>query len=622
MTSRPSAAGLLPFLAARSAYSLLSGSPQPARLAEAAAAAGYRSLALLDEGNLYALPEFITQAERCGLKALAGTRLPLADGSWLYLWARSRAGYGRLCALLSRWLAARPECAGSEAGLVGLPAGTGGRGGAAARLPVSSSAGAADFDPVAGLLAGGWQGLYVACTGRGALQRFAEAAAGEGCSIGSAVGGGGDTATGASGREDNLVAGTRGTAADAAGLEGGGEEQAAWFAALVQGTPIRDLALFARGLGLPLLAVVDCPWLDAEDVARGRLLQAVRERRTVAELFGSDGIWAAAGGGAGVVLAGGAGGAAGSQRLLLPSPEQAARSYSAWPDALANACALAESCAAAETFLSPVPVFPAYQDQSAAESLAVLRRACVEQLPRRYPDVRQRQAAAQRLERELAIIAPKGFSAYFLLVRDIVGLCPRTCGRGSAASSVVSYLLGITHVDPVAHDLFFERFLNEGRTDPPDIDIDFPWDEREQVLRQVFEQWPGASAMVADHCCFRGRGRIRETALAFGKSEAECGQLTRAWLHGGAEAVPPELAQAAALLKDMPRYIGTHPGGVVITPRPTAWYSHVQANSFGYPVLAWEKDGVEQAGLVKIDLLGNRSLSVLRDCIELVNTQR
>ena len=112
---------------------------------------------------------------------------------------------------------------------------------------------------------------------------------------------------------------------------------------------------------------------------------------------------------------------------------------------------------------------------------------------------RSRPEIQTRIHDELAVIQSKGFAHSFLVVEEIVRQAPRTCGRGSAAASIVSYCLGITHVDPIRHNLFFERFLNVGRHDPPDIDIDFPWDERDRILDFVFAHY-GADrvAMVAE----------------------------------------------------------------------------------------------------------------------------
>ena len=232
-------------------------------------------------------------------------------------------------------------------------------------------------------------------------------------------------------------------------------------------------------------------------------------------------------------------------------------------------------------------------------------------------DMRRR--VRERLDYELNIIRRKGFSSYFLVVHDIVSQVPRTCGRGSAAAGIVSYLLGITHVDPLRHNLFFERFLNMGRQDPPDIDVDFPWDERDLALAYVFRTYRSRAAMVADHVTFARRSAIREPARVMGYEREQLRKLSRSWRHGRLADLPKELRDVVPRLYGMPRHIGTHPGGVVITPTVIHDYSHVQTSALGWPLLAWEKDAVEETGLVKIDLLGNRSLGVFRDSISLIN---
>ncbi|MGD9940749.1 MAG: hypothetical protein AB7T74_13190, partial [Clostridia bacterium] len=360
-------------------------------------------------------------------------------------------------------------------------------------------------------------------------------------------------------------------------------------------------ARLAARLGLPVLALAGGTVFDSSDGGRLRLLSAVERRITLSALPDDQ---------------------ARLDALTAPSALAAASSFSAFPEAVAAARRLAAEAAPAREFFASPPVFPGYRGMDDADAFAFLRSLCAQGAVRRYPPEGLGHPGVEaRLQRELGIIRAKGFSSYFLVVRDIVATCPRTCGRGSAASSIVSYLLGITHVDPLAHDLFFERFLNEGRVDPPDIDVDFPWDERPAVLQQVFRDYAGRAAMVADHCRFSGRSKVREAALALGKNLDEVDTLVTLWRHGGTEALPPDLARAASLLADVPRYIGTHPGGVVITPGPIRDYTHVQPSPAGLPVLAWEKDGTERAGLVKIDLLGNRSLAVLRDCIHLVSPE-
>ncbi len=300
----------------------------------------------------------------------------------------------------------------------------------------------------------------------------------------------------------------------------------------------------------------------------------------------------------------------------LAAPEEMARFFDAVPEALRNAWRLAEQSDPA-SLISPGYVFPAFEGRSEHESFILLRKLCQGGIGRRYGKPTKK--IGERLDYELKIIRDKGFAAYFLVVHDIVSRCPRTCGRGSSAASIVSYLLGITHVDPLKYNLFFERFLNRGRTDPPDIDVDFPWDERDKALKYVFTHYRGRSGMVADHVTFAHRSCIREPARAFGLQEQEIARLMRFYLHKDYEHIPPYQLNIAERIRGMPRHLGTHPGGVVITPGPLDNYTHVQISQLGYPVIAWEKEGTEQMGLVKIDLLGNRSLGVLRDTIRLVN---
>jgi error-prone DNA polymerase len=381
------------------------------------------------------------------------------------------------------------------------------------------------------------------------------------------------------------------------------------YAALPLGSPQEGSARAARELGLPLLPEHPARFIGSDDAELWRLARAVEERKTLAYMERADSV---------------GGGRADPPGAALVGAERAAALLSAFPEAVASACALAEEAPSAASFFADPPVFPAYRGLLEEESFYLLRSLCAEGARRRYgpkslEGARLRAPLRERLERELRIIRDKGFSAYFLVVRDIVARCPRTCGRGSAASSLVSYLLGLTHVDPLAHDLFFERFLNEGRKDPPDIDIDFPWDERPGVLASVFADYGGRAAMVADHCGFSERSALRESALALGMGEQDIRGAARALRLGTLDALPPELLRFARLVRGMPRYIGTHPGGVVITPGPITDYCHTQVSPAGLPVLGWEKNGTERAGLVKIDLLGNRSLAVLRDCLELVN---
>jgi DNA-directed DNA polymerase III PolC len=246
-------------------------------------------------------------------------------------------------------------------------------------------------------------------------------------------------------------------------------------------------------------------------------------------------------------------------------------------------------------------------------------------LPRRYQEVGPE--VESRLRLELDLIRSKGFAGYFLAVHDLIQAAgaTRTCGRGSGAASIVSYLLGITNVDPVATNLMFERFLSEARLDPPDLDIDFAWDERDAVIASVFQRYGRERvAMVSNHVYFQAKGALRDVALAHGRPEAELKVLARfirGWDEGPAgiadnPAWAPLLAQAQALQGHF-HQLSVHPGGTVIAPGPL--WQHVPFQPApakeGVSITAWDKDGIEDYGLVKIDLLGNRSLAVVRDAL-------
>ena len=380
-------------------------------------------------------------------------------------------------------------------------------------------------------------------------------------------------------------------------------ERRGLYVQLTYGCPFSSLASFARERGLQTAAIHETVFLDDSDERLYPLLRAIDLNTTVERVPDAE------------KLEGNARGTAPGGRHRFVPPGVMESFFSAVPEALANAEAIARE-ADLSCIISPNYVFPAFDGLSEEETFRLLDRLCHEGVCRRYggmrPDIRE------RLDYELAIIREKGFSSYFLVVRDIVQQCPRTCGRGSAASSIVSYLLGITHVDPLRYTLFFERFLNRGRKDPPDIDVDFPWDEREKTLKYVFEKYAGKAAMVANHVTFGPRSALREPAKALGLPEEELGVIVRAFRQGRLDDIPPYVREAAARIRGFPRNLGTHCGGVVITPGPITDYTHVQTSPLGYPVIAWEKDATEDAGLVKIDLLGNRSLAVLRDSLELV----
>jgi DNA polymerase-3 subunit alpha/error-prone DNA polymerase len=379
------------------------------------------------------------------------------------------------------------------------------------------------------------------------------------------------------------------------------------------------LRRIARALDLPLVATPGSFFLHPRDHALHRLLRAI-DRNTTLERLQPRHI-------------------APPDAWLAP-PGIYAQRFAACPQAIENTQVVAEAI----TFTGPRfgMVMPPWQDRRDLSATEALRRAAYAGARNRYGRELP-EPVVDRLEHELRIIGQMDFSAYFLLVRDIVQRSPRTCGRGSGAASLVAYCLGITNVCPVKHNLYFGRFLNPGRQDAPDIDVDFAWDERDGVIDSVLHRFGDRAAMVSSHILFQPRMAVRETAKVFGLTLAEIGRVTQrlpwfwrvtsaksdlmADLQNRPEAKAlefihpwPEILSLAQQLIGIPRHLSVHPGGVVITPHPIRHYVPVQRAPKGVPIIQWEKDAAEDAGLVKIDLLGNRSLGVIRDAIHNVRS--
>ncbi|MFP4036666.1 MAG: DNA polymerase III subunit alpha [Desulfobacteraceae bacterium] len=356
----------------------------------------------------------------------------------------------------------------------------------------------------------------------------------------------------------------------------------------------RALAL-SRETGIPPVATNRVCLLSKKDFPLHRILRAVALNTKLSRLTPAD-----------TVHEGG----------FLCSPGEMIQQFPHAPHAVRNTLEVASRCRTRWSF--DRVVFPRFERISDQEAYERLRRAAVEGCRKRYgritPEVRE------RLEHEMRIIRDKGFSHYFLVVADITRRGLRSCGRGSAAASIVAYALGITHVDPIRHDLFFERFLNPDRADPPDIDVDFAWDERHRVLDYVFSRYGhGRAAMVANHNTYGPRSALREVAKVFGLTDEEITRASRARSASIPGGRPWDLIREAAVrLNRHLNHLSVHCGGVVIVPDEIRRYCPVEVSAGGLQVLQWEKDAVEESGLVKIDLLGNRSLAVIRDCLSMV----
>ena len=273
------------------------------------------------------------------------------------------------------------------------------------------------------------------------------------------------------------------------------------YVELTPGALMHEAVALSRRTGLPPVATNRVHFVRREQFDLHRVLRAIAFNTTLSQLP-PDACCAA-------------------NHWLAPVSDMEVH-YPHVPEALRNTRRIADACYTDWNFKETI--FPAFRHYSDAQAFDVLKKKTYQGAGLRYE--RLSPEIEGRIETELAVIHDKRFAHCFLVVEDIVRQAPRTCGRGSAAASIVSYCLGITHVDPIRHNLFFERFLNVGRHDPPDIDIDFPWDERDRILDYIFAQY-GATrvAMIANHNTLGFRAAIREVAKVYGLSPAELNRV-------------------------------------------------------------------------------------------------
>ncbi|MEC7926723.1 MAG: DNA polymerase III subunit alpha [Candidatus Neomarinimicrobiota bacterium] len=304
-------------------------------------------------------------------------------------------------------------------------------------------------------------------------------------------------------------------------------------------------------------------------------------------------------------------------------------------NALNNSRYLADRCKRDWSFINTI--FPGLSLKETHESNKKLKDKVFSGAQKRYGEIDKNVRC--RIEYELDIITQKGFAPYFLIVQDIVMQTRATIGRGSAAASIVSYCLFITQVDPLRYTLQFDRFIHPEREDMPDIDVDFPWDERDSILEYVFKKYgKERTAMVSSQIFLEPRSAVREVGKVHGLSNEEIKNITKRigwyasrrdlehWVRTDQRFANVDLDETLIrVLRESEKIVGVfrypsvHPGGVVIVPDKIRKYVPVLVTPKGVQIVEWEKDQVEDSGLLKIDLLGNRSLAVVRDTIRQVN---
>lgn len=324
-----------------------------------------------------------------------------------------------------------------------------------------------------------------------------------------------------------------------------------------------------------------------------------------------------------------------NDQLYLKSPAAMQRLFRAHPRAVGNTLVLAESI---RPSLDPDVVrLPRYPLPSGQDSFALLRCLVQKGAEKRYGRLGKEIRA--RLEHELAVIGRLGFGDYFLIAWDAVRWARRQgirfAGRGSAADSAVAYCLGITAVDPIARGLLFERFLSLERAERPDIDIDFDARRRDEVASYVSRRYGGTShvAWVATYQTYRARSALRDLGQALGMESVLLDRLAKrmppfwpADIITSALECYPELQDPAfrtpdcyrlyhfcAAVAGFPRYLGTHLGGLVLSGVPLVTVSPLQKAAKGVEIVQFDRDDVEDLGLMKFDILSLRALSAVED---------
>lgn len=332
----------------------------------------------------------------------------------------------------------------------------------------------------------------------------------------------------------------------------------------------------------------------------------------------------------------------GNEEQYFKSPNEMKKLWRNLPEAIENTYQIADECNVDLEFGKyKHPRFPLPPGET---SFSYLWKIAFRGLEEKYKPITEQ--AVNRLQEELSIIQQLGFADYFLIVWDIAQAARKMnmmmLGRGSAANSIVAYCLGLTQVDPLKHNLFFERFLNLGRASPPDIDLDFSWKERDAIVKYVFERYgEDRVAMISTTVTFRARSAFREVAKVFGLSDSEISEYSQFIPWTSAANLPqisekfPEaknlkfdseplktIVNIAQRLAGFPQHLSIHPGGIVISPEPiTNFVALEYAVNKGLGLIVTQPDmyPIEDVGLVKIDLLSQRSLAVVKDTIRKVN---
>jgi error-prone DNA polymerase len=331
-----------------------------------------------------------------------------------------------------------------------------------------------------------------------------------------------------------------------------------------------------------------------------------------------------------------------NSEFYLKSPEEMAQLFRDYPEAISNTLAIASKCNVNLDFSDyRFPEFPLPRGETAASYLA---RLCRQKIHERYQSISP--GIEAKVNYELNLIEKLGLSGYFLIVWDIMDYAKTNGipaqGRGSAANSMVAYILGITKVDPIKNKLFLGRFLNEEMSSIPDIDIDVSTNHREKIIQYIYKKYGQEhTAMACTYVTFQARNAIREVGKALGMPAHLLDRMAKLVSVYEANDIEQDLAKIEEFrpyfsselwlqfislcqeIADFPRHLSIHNGGMLISSCPlTNMVPLEKATMPGRIVCQWDKDSIADAGLIKVDLLGLRMLSLIDEACKLAEKNR
>lgn len=546
-------------LHAHTFYSLLDGASPPEAMLDRAVELGMDCFAITDHDGLYGAVNFWLAARERGIKPIIGAELTLDGDFHLMLLAKNLRGYNSLCRLIScaQLSHGKGEASLSLKGLEEYA------------HDLIALSGCRRGEVASYLIEGRHEGAYEAAT------RYASIF-GEGNFYIEL--------------QNHLL-----------------PDEAVLCAEMV------DLA---NSLGLPYVATNNVHYASRDGYELQDLLVCIKERSTVEEPSEVR---------------------RPNSEYFLKSYEEMAALFQSYPKAISNTVEIAKRC---EVDLGlreyGLPSFPLPEGETAS---SYLEKLCREGVERKYGPPRQK--AWKQLDHELSVIRRMNLETYFLTVWDIMQWAKEkgipAQGRGSAANSLVAYVLDITKVDPLRYNFLFERFLNPQGSSTPDIDIDFSTKHREEVIKYVYERYgEDHTGMVCTYYTFKRRQAIRDVGKALGFPEGVLDRLAKSvdhWaeslsdhivtemnLKGMEKSLPWEKFMSLCnQILHYPRHLGIHVGGMVITSQPLVELVPLEkARMPGRVVTQYDKDWIEEIGLIKIDLLSLRTLSLVHDALEMI----